>query len=114
MILGKTYKQVRKDWLNNFATEGMDLEHTMNYLGENGCSIIHKTARNYIHKDFARKEMLRPFAPSHILRLLSHFDAKNGHVVVMDKTGKIYCPGGYNLDEIMSAYAITDVIGLWR
>lgn len=114
MVTGKTYADIRKDWETDFDAEGIMLEHTLNYLGDAGFSLLHKHSRNYNHKDDHRKELLRPFAPMHIVRILPAFDSVNGHVVVMDAKGKIYCPGGLSDKEIRSAYAVTDSIGLWK
>lgn len=114
MVLGRTYKSVRDDWQNDFDQDGVFLEKTMEYLGDHDCSLIHKLTRNYNQKDFARKEMLKPFAPVHVVRVMPAFDSDVGHLVVMDARGKLICPQRFTDKNIRDSYAITDVVGIYR
>lgn len=114
MVLGKTYAEVRKDWFNNFTDEGATFDQLMNYLGDQGFSVVHKMSRFYIHKDVHRKEMLTPFAPIHVISVQPCFDTPQNHVVVMTEDGTLLCPDGATDAEIRESYAVTDVIGLYR
>lgn len=112
MVLDRTYDEVLKDFENDFSENGMDLQAAIQYLGNSGFSIVHKYIINYAHKDFAREEMLKPFADRHIIRILHKFDSENGHFAVMDGDGQLYCPEGLSEEEIKQSYMITDIIGL--
>ena len=114
MVLNTTYQDVSKDWVHDFEKDGVTLEAAMDYLGDAGFAIIHKRSHCYLHKDDNRKEMLKPFAPIHILRVMPSFDSPHGHVVVMDAKGKIFCPGGFTETEIQQAYSIVDTVGLYK
>lgn len=113
-LLGRDYADVRRDWHNDFSKEGIVLDDTIHYLGDHGFSIIHKASKGYNHKDDAREELLKPFAPIHLLRVLQKFDADQGHLVVMMDDGTIFCPAGSTDAEIRDSYAITDVVGLYK
>lgn len=113
MVLGRTYASIREEWQNDFSTDGMDTPSFMNYLGDNGFSIIHKAASHYNHKDFAREELLRPFAPVHIICTKPLFDSQH-HAMVMDAKGKIYDPAGRTEDEVKTDYAVVECIGLFK
>lgn len=112
-VLNLTYKQVRKDFVNDFENEGMKLKNVASYLADHGKQIIHKSELYYSHKDFGRAEMLKPFAPVHIVSIKQSFDHKNGHVVVMDKKGKLFCPDGLTDEEVRNSYLITDTLGIY-
>lgn len=113
-VMGVSYQDVDKDFLNDFNSDGLSFEDTMNYLGDNGFQVIHKEIRNYGTVKFGKKEILKPFAPIHILRVMSKYDAKFGHVVIMDAKGKIHCPSGFTEKDILNSYAITNVAGFYK
>lgn len=112
MILNMSYESVVKDFLNNFDEEGMTTEILLNYIGDKGCSVVQKTIQCYGKKDFARDEMLRPFAPAHILTIKSRVDAMQ-HFVVMDHEGKFFCPDGLTDDQVGNAYLILENLGIY-
>jgi hypothetical protein len=114
MVLNKNYSEIDKNFLNNFDVKGITFDSILHYLGENGFSVVYKTTRNYYEKDFAKKEMLRPFAPVHIIGVKPCFDSKSHHVVVMDNKGKIFCPQGIDEKEIKNSYEIVEVAGLYK
>lgn len=115
MVTGRTYKEIDFDFQNDFSKKALYLEKTLEYLGNEGFSIIHREIKRWNNINFARREMLKPFAPVHLLRTVDKFDSKSGHLVVMTKKGKILCPSGAR-DKIIrrDSYAITDVIGLYK
>lgn len=113
MVMGKTYGEIVKEFLNDFDVEGMTTNLLMDYLGNAGFSIVFKQLSRWNHKDFAREEMLRPFAPVHILAIKWKADT-NGHFVVMDKDGTLFCPSGKSHDEVKSSYLIDESIGIYR
>jgi hypothetical protein len=114
MVLGTTYEKVRNQWLNDFSEEGVELEKTMNFLGEKGYSLVHKEVRNWGNHNFGRKEMLKPFAPIHLVKIIPQFDAPSGHLVVMDRKGKLYCPAGHSDKEVRDCYHVASVIGVYK
>ncbi len=114
MAMGKTYAEVAKDYADDFIDGGQELEKTSEYLGNAGFSIVHKTISRWNKINFAKDEMLKPFAPVHIVRTLPRFDSESGHLVIMDADGKLMCPGGASEQEVLDSYAITDVLGLYR
>jgi hypothetical protein len=114
MILGKTYKEVKKDFHNDFSEEGVNTNHIIDYLGDHGFSVIFKKMTCYNEKNFGRKEMLKPFAPVHLLVVQSKFDSGCHHAVVMDAKGKLYCPSGKTHKETRDSYIIHEVFGLFK
>ena len=86
----------------------------MNYLGDNGFSLIHKEIRNYSSVKFGRAEILKPFAPIHIVRLQQKFDSEYGHVVIMDSEGKLHCPSGFTDEELDDSYVISNIVGCYK
>lgn len=115
MVLGKTYKEIAADFENDFTQSGIMFDQTMTYLGNAGFSIIHKEVKRWNEINFARKEMLKPFAPVHIVRVVDKFDSEGGHLVVMTDKGKLLCPDELKDSAIRNkCYSITDVLGLYR
>jgi hypothetical protein len=114
MVTGRTYEDVKQDWRTDVSREGIVTKDILNYLGDCGFSVIYKKITHYDHKGFGRDEMLRPFAPVHLLSARHYFDSANSHLVVMDADGGIYCPGGWSQEEILNAYVIDEVIGLYK
>jgi hypothetical protein len=114
MVLGRTYESVKADWSNDFAKDGVTTNQITGYLGDAGCSVLYKNLMNWNEKDFARKEMFRPFAPAHILCIKQLYDATIYHAVVMDAKGKIYDPAGHTDKEVKSWYLLDEVIGVYK
>lgn len=114
MVLNKSYAEIAKDFGNDFIDNGQPLDKSLDYLADAGFQIIAKEVKFWNNINFSRKEMLKPFAPVHLVRVLPRFDSENGHLVVMDKRGKLICPDGASERETLNSYAITDVIGLYK
>lgn len=114
MVLGETYSSVRRHFLNDFSKKGISFKETIGYLADKGFQIIHKEVGFYNHIDFSRKEMLKPFAPVHIVLIRNCYDAKMTHVVVMTNKGKILCPQETPEVEIKECYQISDVWGFYK
>lgn len=112
-VLGKPYAMVAKDWVTDFNANGLDLDTIIEYLMHHGKSILMKHVACFQHKDFLRDEMLRPFAPIHIIRVLPCIDSVNAHVVVMTSDGTIHCPGGTEESDIRASYIISHVLGIY-
>lgn len=112
MALGKTYGEVKKDFCNDFIDEGIKTADIIEYLGNSGCSIVYKKIECWNHIDFARKEMLKPFAPVHIVCIQWKYDS-NHHAVVMTDKGKILCPCETPAKGVKEAYSILEVIGVY-
>jgi len=113
MVTGKTYQEVLNDFMNDFEQQGMSLEGIMEYLKDFGYLTLYKSALHYQHNPRLKKDMIKPFADMHIVRILQFFDAEQGHLVVMDNRGKFLCPGGMSDKQVREAYAITDVVGVY-
>lgn len=113
MVTGRTYEEVYADFAQDVGTQGLSLEQIIEYSGNAGFSIIHKYVTHFADIKFGRDEIFSPFAPVHIVRLKQYFDANIGHVIVMDKDGKFFCPSNQSEEEIRNSYAITDVLGLY-
>lgn len=114
MVLGKTYWEVRKDFVNDFEKEGQNIDLVKDYLGDQGFSIISKKYSHWNHVSVARKEMLKPFAPIHVLQMSQTFDMPHSHVVVMDAKGKLFDPAGNDAKVLQKAYVFHEVIGLYK
>lgn len=113
MVLGKTYAEVVKDFYHDFTEEGFDLERACMYLADNGAQIIEKRRLWYNRKDFSRAEILKPFAPVHIVSVQQFFDSESSHAVVMDENGVIFCPDGATHLEILDSYDIDICYGVY-
>lgn len=114
MITGKTYKQVTGDFENDFSADGLTSDDMISYLSDHGYSVIKKSVETTTHKDFAREELLRPFAPMHILTVQWYAEGRYTHVVVMDADGKIYDPYETPEEEVRTAYQIIEIFGIYQ
>ena len=114
MVLGTTYAEVRKHFETDFEKKGVPFDRLVEYLGECGHQIVKKEVLNWEHVEFTRQEMLKPFAPMHIVNVQQQFDSKDRHCVVMDANGKLYCPSGQTQETIQTVYAVHEVAGLWK
>jgi len=114
MVLGKGYWDVRKHFINDFEREAMTVDQLKDYLGDAGFSILSKRISHYNIAQFGREEMLKPFAPVHIVWYTQFFDMQYSHVVVMDAEGNTYDPAQNEPELIKDAYAVHETIGLYR
>lgn len=112
-VLGKTYDEISQTFENDFSVSGINLAQAIEYLGDAGYSIVHKYVTHYNNREFARKYMLTPFAPIHIVRIMPRFDSANGHLVIMDYEGTLHCPAGIEEKDIHTSYLISDVVGIF-
>ncbi len=112
-IVNQPYQSLKRHFHNNFEDTGISLEGVMDYLGDAGFSLVYKAIRNYAKIDFALDELLKPFAPIHVVRIQDKFDTEMGHFIIMDSKGKLYCPQGSSEAYLKKAYAITDVVGVY-
>ena len=113
MVTGENYDELIKEFGNNFHKRGIDEDIFFDFLGNKGFSMIQKEATRWSKKDFARTEMLRPFAPIHILKIKITADAGLLHWVVMTKKGSLLCPLGYSDEETRKSYLIDKIVGLY-
>lgn len=114
MVTGKTYSEVAASFARDLDKKGLFPSETINYAADAGFDVIQKKVELYSHKDFGRAELLKPFAPVHILCGRQFFDSESTHVVVMDEKGKIFCPSGASEEKILSFYRFDHVIGLYK
>ena len=113
MVLGCSYDEVRKDFVNDFNRKGINADKAIGYLADKGFQTIHKKVGWYNNVDFSRKEMLKPFAPAHLLRIRAAFDNTMTHLIVMTGKGKLICPQETPEKEIRQCYEISDVWGIY-
>lgn len=113
MVLGKTYQDVTKDFINDFKTKGINVELLISYLADHDLGVIHKKIAFYAHKDQFREELFKPFAPIHIVRIVWAADQEDGHVVVMTEDGKLLCPSGATEEDVRSSYTVLEVLGIY-
>lgn len=112
MILGESFDKVERDFL---APEEGTLVKTADYLGNHGYSVMIKELMFHSHPSFAREEIIKPFAPAHIVHCKQFADDPVQHVVVMDQNGKVFNPAGPNGRDLEKDYfMITGVLGIWR
>ena len=114
MVTGRNYDDLIKDFAGNFHKHGIDDEILTDYLGDQNFSLVQKIASHWNNKDFARKEMLKPFAPAHLVKVKMFADSTLYHWVVMDYKGKLYCPLGKSDEFTRNSYWIYKVIGLFN
>lgn len=114
MILGKSYEEIDQDFIQSFDSRGLTSKEIIKYLAFCGRQIIRKEVEYFNQVKFGRDELLKPFAPAHIVTIRQCFDSKDTHAVFMDETGKIYCPSEIGEDEIKNAYSIDEVIGVYK
>lgn len=114
MALGLGYEAVRKDFLNSFDEDGISSSEIIDYLRDHGCSVLAKTKAAIQHVDFAKDDMLKPFANDHIVIIKTRFDATSNHAVYMDKEGKIHCPDGMTDQEVRDSYIVGEVFGIYK
>lgn len=112
MVSGRTYDDVVQDFINDFNEDGLEIEKALDWLGDNGFSVLVKEIRCYNQKDFARAYMFKPFAEVHIVRVRNKVDTMN-HLIVMDKAGKLFCPDGTSDADLRLCYLIDMVLGLY-
>jgi hypothetical protein len=112
MATNQSYDDVVKNFINDFDNDGMTSELVTEYLGDLGYSVIQKGIIYYNHKDSLKDEIIKPFAPVHIVSIKLKIDS-TWHFVVMDINGKFFCPGEICHDDIRDAYYIQEVIGIY-
>lgn len=114
MITGKDYDEIIERFGNNFHKQGIDDDILLNYLGDMGYATVEKEITRWNEKDFARAEMLRPFASIHLVRIKLNPDSGLLHWVVMDEKGKFFCPMEWSQETIKNAWRIQKVVGIYK
>jgi hypothetical protein len=114
MITGEDYDEIMKDFGNNFHKEGIPDDVLLDYLGNKGYSIVQKEITHWGEKDFARKEMLKPFAPVHLVRVKINADSGLLHWIVMTAKGKLICPMEFTESSVRNSYLILKIVGLYK
>lgn len=113
MILGKTYADVVKSFLNDFNKQGMEIGHAISYLSENGVDVIRRGHQGYTTREANNLRMIKPFADIHYISFQQFCDSATNHAVVMLGNGKLICPTKkYKIEEV-SIYQIDDVLGCY-
>lgn len=114
MVTGENYDDLINQFGNNFHKHGIDDEILLDFLGDKGFSTVEKVVTRYNRKDFAREEMLKPFAPAHLVKVKINADSSLFHWVVMTDKGKFLCPLGHDDAYTRNSYWIFKVVGLWK
>lgn len=113
MVMKKTYAEIADLWRRDFSREGMTTQMICDFLGEHGYEVVYKAVKYFFDRNFARDELLKPFAPVHIVSIRTYFDDPHGHVVVMDSVGQVFCPSGNPHEIIDKAYLIDEIVGIY-
>lgn len=112
MITGRSYEEIKAMFPNkDFSKSGIAIDFEGNsYLNEHGylTRIIFPTIGYNQQKRFA---WIRPFAPVHIVRVIS--ESGNSHAVVMDMYGDITDPFKEGVFAL-SDYDVKDITGIWK
>ncbi len=114
MITGESIDDIVKDFLTNFHKEGIDDETLIDYLADKGYAIIEKAATRYNKKDFDRYELLRPFAPAHLVKFKIKADSGLNHWAVMTGKGKLICPMEWTDYNLRNSYKVVKVVGVYK
>lgn len=111
MILGKSYWDIEKSFLNDFSKQGIVIQNVIDYLSANGVTVIRKGHYGYNDREDNNKRMIKPFADIHYISFQQFVDVDNNHALVMTKNGKLICPTKkYEADKI-NCYQIDDILG---
>lgn len=113
-VIGKSYDEVKKDFICNFIDDGIGFDVMAHYIASSGFDILKKTISFYTKVEFGREELLKPFAPIHIVHVLGKMDLTYAHVVIMDDKGILWCPDGMDDRDIRVSYRIIETIGIWK
>ncbi len=113
-VLNRSYADVAKDFGHDFKSRGLNFDRIIVYLNEQGFDVIQKRGKPCGRVDFARDELLKPFAPVHIVSLREFSDSDTHHSVVMDADGKLHDPAGETEETLKKAYQVVQVIGLFK
>ena len=111
MILGKTYEEVARSFLNDFSKQGIRIDSAISYLSENGVDVIRKGHQGYANREDSNKRMIQPFADIHYISFQQFVDSDTNHAIVMLKNGKLICPTKKHKTDEVSCYQIDDVLG---
>lgn len=113
MATGVEYEDVAKCFQRNFAKSGMNRKEMSKWVAEQGYSVMLKKVEYFTHKDFGREEMLKPFAPVHIVTIMGFMNS-GCHAVIMTSEGNIICPSGLTELQIRDCYSIVEILGIWK
>ncbi len=114
MITGEDYDELLKDFGNNFHKQGIDDDVFIRYLSSKGYSTLQKEVTYFSNKDLGREELLKPFAPIHLVKVKFNADSGLLHWVVMDKRGKLICPMEWTDKQVRESYQVVKVIGIYK
>lgn len=110
MILNIEYNKLHSMFWRDFDKTGLELEIGRDFLADSGFNIIEKRNFGFDVISNARKEMWKPFAPIHLVKVRQWLDRQSTHAIVMDGKGKIYDPG-YRTAKKNSYYEVISVVG---
>lgn len=114
MLTGENYDDIIKEFINNFHKNGIDDDTVLNYVANKGYSTLEKEITRFSNKDLARAEMLKPFAPIHLVKVKINPDSGLNHWVIMTKKGKFICPMEWSDALIRASYRILLVVGIYK
>lgn len=117
MVLGKTLKEVVKDiseyWEDGGSETGMEDDIMDQYLAYNGYAV------QRIHYEYEPSKLLiegwpiDPFAPIHIVKVLS-IEPTGTHAVVWNKNGKVIDPANRNIKMLSHYQRVYTITGIWK
>lgn len=91
MVLGKTYREVRSDWLH-FENRGISFFEYDRYLAEKGYAVARIYKHSHASKNDLKQWPIEPFADIHICTVKISDDSSVHHTVVMLRDGTILDP----------------------
>lgn len=114
MILGWSYEKVTENLLTDFSKTGLTHKLTREFITDFGYQAITKESVCYHTVTSSNREMLKPFAPVHLVEMKPWCDRETWHAAVMDSKGKIIDPSGEPHSSIIKVHYISKVTGFWK
>lgn len=95
MILNISLDNIEANFFTDFDSDkgGLKIDQTIDYLIDCGWFVIRKEGYGAINITQSRKELWKPFAPIHLVKVKQWADRPTTHAIIMTSNGKIYDPG---------------------
>lgn len=114
MILGWPYEKVTEILFTDFSKTGLAHKVTREFITDHGFQAITKEVAAFHTTETSNREMLKPFAPIHLVEMKPWPDHGSWHAAVMDSKGKLYDPSGEPDKTVRKAHYISKVTGFWK
>jgi hypothetical protein len=115
MILGKSYQEITERLYTNFARTGLSHKVAREFITDFGFQAITKEVWCFHTTELINLEMIKPFAPVHLLEIKVWPDHSTWHALVMDQKGKLFDPAGYDEEWVRThLHYIHRITGFWK